>query len=140
LDEVAVNRGREMTLNGKVEIPTCSKPRMTQRDRWAKRPCVVKYRKFCDELRAAIDVVGLDIAGLDLIFHIQMSKSWSKKKKVFMNGQPHRQVPDSDNLMKAFKDALLKDDSGVYDERARKFWTDGPSFIEFSIYEYNDII
>lgn len=129
-----------MILRSSIEIATCSKPRMTQRDKWKKRPCVVKYRKFCDDLRKAIDVVGLDIAGLDLIFHVQMAKSWSKKKKAFMNGQPHRQVPDSDNLIKAFKDALLKDDSGVCDERTRKFWTDKPSFIEFVIYEYSDII
>jgi Holliday junction resolvase RusA-like endonuclease len=129
-----------MILKGKTEIPTCSKPRMTQRDRWAKRPCVVKYYKFCDELRDAIDVVGLDVARLDLVFHIQMAKSWSNKKKAFMNGQPHRQKPDADNLLKAFADALLKDDSGVCDMRSRKMWTDGPSFIEFAIYEYNDII
>jgi Holliday junction resolvase RusA-like endonuclease len=123
-----------MILKGKTEIPTCSKPRMTQRDRWAKRPCVVKYYKFCDELRDAIDVVGLDVARLDLVFHIQMAKSWSNKKKA------HRQKPDADNLLKAFADALLKDDSGVCDMRSRKMWTDGPSFIEFAIYEYNDII
>lgn len=30
----------------------CPKPRMTRRDKWMQRPCVMKYRKFCT------DVVG----------------------------------------------------------------------------------
>lgn len=32
-----------------VPVP---KPRMTQRDKWQKRPAVMRYRAFCDEVRA----------------------------------------------------------------------------------------
>ena len=34
-------------------INPVSKPRMTQRDVWKKRPVVVKYHAFCDEMRAS---------------------------------------------------------------------------------------
>lgn len=33
------------------DICPLPKPRMTQRDRWAKRPAVLRYRAFCDEVR-----------------------------------------------------------------------------------------
>ena len=34
-----------------------------------------------------------------------MPKSWSLKKKKAMNGKPHRQTADIDNLLKALIDA-----------------------------------
>ncbi|GAG23977.1 unnamed protein product, partial [marine sediment metagenome] len=40
-----------MILKGSVKVTPNTKPRMTKRDKWKKRPCVIKYRKFCDELR-----------------------------------------------------------------------------------------
>ena len=30
------------------------KPRMTQRDKWAKRPCVLRYRMWADMVRATV--------------------------------------------------------------------------------------
>ena len=42
-----------------------------------------------------------------------------------MRGKPHRQKPDLDNLVKAFKDALLKDDKGVHTYGImQKIWGD----------------
>lgn len=75
------------------------KPRMTQRDAWKKRPVVVKYHAFCDEMRA--NHFTLPESGAHLTFVIPMPKSWSKKKRIEMNGKPHQQRPDVDNLIKA---------------------------------------
>ncbi len=35
-------------------IDVVGKPRMTQRDKWKKRPCVLRYRAFADELRLKV--------------------------------------------------------------------------------------
>ena len=102
-----------------VPVP---KPRMTQRDKWQKRPAVMRYRAFCDDLRA--HKCTLPESGSHVIFHMPMPKSWSKKKRAEMLGQPHRQKPDVDNLTKAILDAVLKDDSGVWDMRTTKIWSD----------------
>lgn len=96
-------------------VDPCPKPRMTRSDKWKKRPCVVKYFKFCDELRYQAKLNHY-IPGnsLSLRFVIKMPKSWSKAKKREMNGTPHMTRPDLDNLLKAFKDSLLKEDSDVH--------------------------
>ena len=94
---------------------------MTQRDKWAKRPAVVRYHAFCDGLRL---LWGSRVVpdSLHLVFVIEMPKSWSEKKKLMMEGQPHQQRPDIDNYIKAFLDALCEDDSYVYAVRAEKYW------------------
>ena len=51
-----------------------------------------------------------------------MPASWSEKKKKEMDGKPHQQKPDIDNLEKAFLDALCKDDSYVYAHAGEKYW------------------
>ena len=105
-----------------------AKPRMTQRDKWKKRPVVDKYYAYKDAMNAEALQMGLPgIPGRieSLIFHVQMPKSWSKKKKEAMNGKPHRQTPDLDNLLKAFQDALCTEDKHVYAIAAGlgKFWS-----------------
>ncbi len=39
-----------------------------------------------------------------------------------MQGQPHRQKPDIDNMLKAVYDSLLEDDSIVYSVQTEKYW------------------
>ncbi len=39
-----------------------------------------------------------------------------------MNGKCHQEKPDTDNLIKAFLDALLMDDSRVWHISAKKYW------------------
>lgn len=51
-----------------------------------------------------------------------MPKSWSKKKHVEMNGKPHQQKPDVDNLLKALMDAVFKDDCKVWNVTVSKVW------------------
>lgn len=97
------------------------KPRMTRADRWKKRPATDRYWAFKDELNSLAR--GKLDPRFDIEFHVPMPKSWSFKKQLEMNGQPHQQKPDIDNYLKAFMDALCEDDSYVYDVRAQKFWS-----------------
>lgn len=109
-------------------VPT-GKPRMTQRDKWQKRPAVLRYREFADRLRYEARRAGFSVpeAGLSLEFHIPMPPSWTKKKRRAMDGQPHQQKPDIDNLTKALMDALLPDDSRVWslDAQTKRWSTEG---------------
>jgi Holliday junction resolvase RusA-like endonuclease len=108
-------------------VEPVGKPRMTQRDKWAKRPAVLKYRHFCDLLRQYVKTLPPSFA---VDFHISMPKSWSQKKKDAMNGTPHQQKPDVDNLQKSLFDAVCEDDSYIWNVHARKFWaTTGSIFI-----------
>lgn len=101
------------------------KPRMTQRDRWAKRPVVLKYFKFCDELRA-MDC-ELPESGAKITFQMPMPKTWSKKKRAEMLGQPHRQRPDVDNMLKALQDAVHEEDSHIWNVEITKLWSNNGS-------------
>ena len=98
------------------------KPRMTQRDKWAQRDCVMQYRAWCD--RARLNCLGVTVTpvALDFYAHIPMPPSWSKKKQAAMAGELHRQKPDLDNIAKAIMDALWKDDSGIAHLHGHKFW------------------
>ena len=104
-----------------IPVIPCPAPRMTRADAWKKRPCVLKYRAFKDDLRHYIKDVPVP---LKIHFALPMPDSWSDKKRKAMNGQPHTQKPDIDNLLKAFMDALLKDDSHVWTVTASKGWAE----------------
>lgn len=102
-------------------IAPVSKPRMTQRDRWKGRPAVLEYHAFKDEVRAR----GVTIpVPCKVVFYIAMPASWSAKKRAAMNGQPHTQKPDVDNLCKALMDAVFGDDSHVWSIWTEKRWSD----------------
>ena len=66
---------------------------------------------------------GVDLDEADITFYIPMPKSWAKKKKRLMLGEPHRQKPDLDNLIKALGDALYGDDSYIASIKASKEWS-----------------
>ncbi len=98
-----------------LEVEPIAKPRMTRRDKWARRPCVLRYWDFCDQLRAAAVKAQYNPSNeLSLVFVLPMPSSWSARKKKGMLGKPHQQKPDLDNLVKAFKDAMLKEDKTVH--------------------------
>ena len=101
-------------------VTPVAKPRMTRADRWKKRPATEKYWRFKDEVR----LLGVTVpdSGSHVTFIIPMPKSWSKKKKLALDGQPHRQRPDVDNLAKALLDAIFDEDAGVWDIRVTKLW------------------
>lgn len=102
------------------------KPRMTQRDKWAKRDCVLRYHDFADKLREYFKSIDLShIHSLSWTAYFPMPDSWSKKKKRNMRGQPHWSKPDRDNMDKAILDALFKNDSGISIGILSKRWDDG---------------
>lgn len=112
-----------------VYITPVSKPRMTQRDKWKKRPAVMRYRAFCDELRLKLRGFDVPECGYRLTFYLPMPKSWTKKKRAAMEGQPHQQKPDKDNLEKAFLDAMLAEDCRIWDGRVTKRWSKSPRIV-----------
>lgn len=105
------------------------KPRMSQRDKWAKRPCVVRYREWCDVLRYAASQSGkrvlLKPTSLLVTAYLPIPESWSVKKRATMQGTPHTAKPDSDNILKACADALIENDHYLYQATVQKFWDDG---------------
>lgn len=115
-----------MTMT-KYDITPCPKPRQTRSDKWKKRPAVVRYRKFCDQIRAA----GVQLHnGSMIFFRIPMPKSWSKKKRSEMAGKPHQQKPDLDNLIKALIDAVHAEDSHIWHlQCCMKIWSDEGSIL-----------
>lgn len=78
----------------------------------------------------AIATCNLRMTGavcLHMVFEMQMPKSWSQKKRNEMNGKPHLQRPDTDNLVKAVMDGMKGcwlDDSQVYEIHANKVWAE----------------
>lgn len=101
-------------------ITPIGKPRQTQRDKLQKRPPVLRYRAFCDEVR--LKKITLPEGGWHVTFVLPMPTSWTKKRRIDMNGKPHQQKPDKDNLEKALLDAIFDDDSRVWDGRVSKIW------------------
>src|SRR5574340_1228841 len=105
-------------------ITPIGKPRMVRSDRWSDRPAVLQYWAYKDELNLLAHKNRYTLGDtLDIIFYIPMPRTWSKKKQEAMNGKPHQQKPDADNLVKAFMDCLSGDDAGVWNIRIRKYWS-----------------
>jgi len=105
------------------------KPRMTQRDKWAKRPAVMRYRAWSDKARASAKEQNFDLTvcpeAVSWVAYFDIPKSWPKKKRLAMEGKAHRQKPDRDNVDKAVLDTFWKEDSGVSRGSLEKRWDDG---------------
>ena len=111
-----------------VWVAPAAKPRMTQSDKWKRRPTVLRYRAFADELwlaaRGMVDPAG-DYGRLLVIAYLPIPQSWSLRKREEAKGKPHRKRKDASNILKAVEDALLKEDSGIWDTHLVKYWDDG---------------
>jgi Holliday junction resolvase RusA-like endonuclease len=107
-----------------LDIVPTAKPRMTRRDkRPPVRPVVAKYWAFKDEI--ALKKNGFYLPdSFSVVFYMPMPRTWSKKKRELFFGQPHKQVPDLDNLIKGLGDAFKVDDSGIHHIEATKIWWD----------------
>lgn len=118
--------------------------RMSRSDVWKTNPnhpdplkrqrkAVTQYFAFKNALTLQAKILQFTLKDyLDALYCIPMPDSWSKKKKEQMNGMPCLTKPDTDNITKAIKDALLKDDSGVWWEKAEKRWAYVGSIIIFT--------
>lgn len=111
------------------EVIPVAKPRMTGRDKWLKpaRKPVAAYWAYKAHLRA----LGATYSnGESMLYIIPMPKSWSKKKKAEMDGMPHTQTPDADNLEKAYFDAVFDEDKHIWHVgRKMKIWGYGGKII-----------
>ncbi|MGR3219218.1 MAG: RusA family crossover junction endodeoxyribonuclease [Candidatus Anammoxibacter sp.] len=103
------------------DITPVAKPRMTQRDKWKKRPCVLHYHAFKDECRLKRVEIPQPCK---IAFCVPMPKSWSEKKRSEMNHTPHTQTPDIDNMLKALFDAVCEEDSHIWNVWAVKIWAE----------------
>lgn len=109
--------------------------RMTKSDQWKldpfhkdpkkrQRKPVTRYFKFKRDIKAQAEQNGFKLPENDFhaVFIVPMPHSWSQKKKNQMNGAPHKQKPDLDNMIKAVKDSLCDEDKSVWDYRLTKYW------------------
>lgn len=109
-----------------LTVVPMGKPRMTQQDKWKKRPPVIRYHAFRDEVRRQMRMIEIgDPSDVSWKAYLPIPKSWSKKKKEEMKGRPHRQRPDRDNIDKAILDSLFEEDCRVSGGRLDKYWDDG---------------
>ena len=101
------------------------KPRMTQRDKWAQRPAVMRYREWADGLRSLF-VKPLppanQVKSLSWMATFAPAASCPKKMRVELMGTLHRDRPDRDNVDKAILDVLFKEDSGIACGSVEKRW------------------
>lgn len=102
-----------------IPIPA---PRQTQRDKWMKRPCVMRYREYGDRLRSFINLHDMYVGKITMKFYLPMKSNLSLEKERRLLDAPHRIKPDGDNLCKAVQDALLKNDAMVWACYYEKRW------------------
>lgn len=106
-----------------IQVTPCPAPRMTISDKWKKRTCVTKYHAFKDQFTLNCNVQGYFLEEiLDIQFIIPMPNSWSQKKKCKMDGRPHQQTPDTDNILKSVMDSFKINDGFVWNVKAVKVW------------------
>jgi len=116
-------RHRELEFMRLVRIETApmAKPRMTQRDKWNKRPIVRRWNAYKDTVRLlSPPKFELPMFNYWMIFTFAISAR-SNPSKI---GTPHQSKPDKDNLEKGILDIFLADDSMVFDGRVTKLWGD----------------
>jgi hypothetical protein len=119
---------------------------MTQKDKWDKRACVIKYREWCDGVRHILFEQQIvlpdpyDVEDLSWTAYLlppvsrhtgyRFSKKTGKQVRTYKKmtkderdaliGELHRVKPDRDNIDKAVLDCLFKEDSGIAQGTLRK--------------------
>lgn len=115
----------------KIVVPgnPVAKPRMTKRDKWKQRPCVIRYREWADRARQLAGFQEKQILTRATRLHFRayfaVPKSWGSKLKESLKGLPHLQRADIDNVQKAIMDSLFRNDQMIYCGEQAKFWDDG---------------
>jgi Holliday junction resolvase RusA-like endonuclease len=139
-DKYILDHSRRFYL---FDIIPIGAPRMTQSDRWKTNPNhidpkkrqrkrVTQYFAFKALLQLQSKELNFELKNaLDAVYLIPMPNSWSNKKKERMNGLPCEVKPDTDNITKAIKDTLRKNDSDIWYEKAEKRWAYHGSIIIF---------
>lgn len=116
---VAIYTPRGVTFCAEIPLRVMGKPRMTQRDKWMKRPSVMKARSQSDLIRAAFNT--------ETKYYQATCVSWVAvfQTTKFSAGAVHRAKPDRDNIDKLILDALFSNDEGVGGlSGTQKMWAD----------------
>lgn len=104
------------------------KPRMTQRDKWMQRPCVLRYRDWCDLVRDAARIEApmrlTRHVNLFVVAYLPIPAAWSAANRLALQGKPHTAKPDADNLLKSISDALFENDELIWSATIQKRWAD----------------
>lgn len=85
-----------------------------------KRPEVLRYRAFCDEVR--LQGIELPESGSHVTFILPMPASWSKRNGLSSMVNRTKVKPDFDNMMKGLMDAIYENDAHIWDARVSKLW------------------
>jgi len=123
-------QGSVLTI--KVPGTPLGKPRMTRRDKWAKRACVVRYREWADRVRAIAGAVppAESVRRLSWVATFECPKSWSIARQEAAHGTLHRSKPDRDNIDKAILDALYPNgDAAIAAGTVEKRWAAEASLV-----------
>jgi len=100
-------------------------PRMNRSDAWRKRPVVMRYFSYKDEIKAACKKSNWKLRGeVRIEFQIPMPQSWSSKRRTEMAFRPHENKPDIDNLIKGYMDSFGGGDQHVHTITATKVWAE----------------
>lgn len=112
------------TIKFTIEGDPVGAPRMTQRDKWQRRPCVLRYRAWKDRARLAAGCLppADKINSLSWTAVFAPPPSWSPRKRTAAMGTLHRSKPDRDNIDKAVLDALFDDDKAIAAGTLTKVW------------------
>lgn len=104
-------------------ITPVGKPRMTRQDKWMKRPCVLRFRAYEDEMNRQANEIGfvMNPTALYIEFHFKRPKSFTGIRAQMIT---HKNKPDLDNLIKGVQDIFLKNDSSISEIHAKKIWSD----------------
>jgi len=64
-------------------------------------------------------------SGATIVFHVEMPRSWSKKKKSQYDGMAHQGRGDLDNMLKAVMDCAVndRDDRYIWQVSCEKRWS-----------------
>lgn len=140
LERIMGNPIHPEVLQFVIRVEPMGAVRMTRADKYPpRRPAVQRYFDFQNALQLSVtEQTGGEVPAApdELIVRafITMPASWSKKKKAEMDGKPHKQRPDRDNIDKAVADALFAEDSGIWKGGQEKRWCkEGDGRIEIEI-------
>jgi len=125
LDVAVIEAPRTREIRFEIPGNPVGAPRMTVRDKWKKRPCVMRYREWKDLARRCAGVLpeANQILSLSWTAYFEPAASWSRKRRLSAIGTIHRAKPDRDNIDKAVLDSLFKEDSGIGVGSIAKYWS-----------------
>ena len=98
------------------------KPRMTRRDKWKQRPCVMTYRAWADAARAMMGRTTKLVLEKPMRLTVTAFFEIPASHRRTIPGNYHTGKPDGDNILKSVCDALFQNDQMVVEASITKFW------------------